>query len=295
MAVNKVVLLFILLPSLSLAQQHDSTHTVNRLNKKRLLGFTITSGVAYTASMVGLSKLWYSDSPSQPFQFFNDNAEWKQVDKFGHFYSAYHLSATTSQALRWCGVSPRKSDIIGAISGFAMLVPIEILDGKSKAYGASAGDLIANAVGAGFYLGQSLLWKEQRITPKFSFHTTSYSALNPNLLGHDLSGEILKDYNGQTYWLSVDMDKFMKFPRWLNLAAGYGAHGMVYARDEQNINAGYSPPYRQFYIALDLDLTSIKTRSKALKTILFFANMIKIPAPTIAFSTKGIRLHALYF
>ncbi len=292
MAVNKTILFFIFFPIISLAQQRDSA---NHINKKRLAGFVITSSVAYTASIVGLSELWYSDSPSQPFQFFNDNAEWKQVDKIGHFYSAYHLSSTTAQALRWCGVSKKKSDIIGAISGFAMLVPIEILDGRSEAYGASAGDLIADAVGAGLYIGQSLLWKEQRIIPKFSFHTTSYPSLNPNLLGKGMPDEIVKDYNGQTYWLSVDMDKFMKFPRWLNIAAGYGAEGMIYARNEQNIEAGYPAPYRQFYLALDLDLTSVKTKSKAVKALIFFANMIKIPAPTVEFSTKGVRFHALYF
>ncbi len=290
---NKTILLLLLIsPSLSAAQSSDS---INHINKKRLRGFAITSSVTYTVSLAALSELWYSNSPSQPFQFFNDNAEWKQVDKVGHTYSAYQLSATTAQALRWCGVSPRKSDIIGAISGFAMLVPIEILDGKSQAYGASPGDLIADAVGAGIYLGQSLLWKEQRIISKFSFHRTSYPPLNPNLLGNGMPGEIIKDYNGQTYWLSVDMDKFMKFPRWLNLAAGYGAEGMVYARDEQNIDAGYAPPYRQYYIALDFDLTSIKTRSKAVKALIFFANMIKIPAPTLEFTSKGVRFHVLYF
>ncbi len=292
MAVNKTILLFILAPLIGFAQQRDS---VNHINKKRITGFVIASSAAYTASIVGLSALWYSNSPNQSFQFFNDNAEWKQVDKIGHFYSAYHLSSTTSQALQWCGVSQKKSDIIGAISGFAMLVPIEILDGRSQAYGASTGDLIADAVGGGIYIGQSLLWKEQRILPKFSFSTTSYPTLNPNLLGNGLPDEILKDYNGQTYWLSIDMDKFMKFPRWLNLAAGYGAEGMVYARDEQNVKAGYATPYRQFFLALDLDLTSIRTKSKALKALIFFANMIKVPAPTVEFSTKGVRFHAFYF
>ena len=289
---NKAILFLLLLPLTLYAQSSDS---INHIQKKRLRAFVITSGVAYTAALVGLSELWYSNSPSQPFQFFNDNKEWKQVDKVGHAYSAYQLSATTAQALRWCGLSTRKSDIIGAISGFAMLVPIEILDGTSQAYGASPGDLIADAVGAGLYLGQSLLWKEQRILPKFSFHRTSYPPLNPNLLGNGMPGEIIKDYNGQTYWLSVDMDKFIKFPCWLNLAAGYGAEGMVNAEDHQTIDAGYPAPYRQFYLALDFDLTCIKTRSKAVKALIFFANMIKIPAPTVEFSTKGVRFHAFYF
>jgi hypothetical protein len=115
------------------------------------------------------------------------------------------------------------------------------------------------------------------------------------VLGDGLTSEILKDYNGQTYWLSVDMDKFIRFPKWLNLAAGYGAQGMIYARDRQNIEAGYRDPYRQYYLSLDFDLSAIKTRSKVVKTLIFVANMIKIPAPAIEFSSRGTRFHALHF
>ena len=140
------------------------------------------------------------------------------------------------------------------------------------------------------------LWKEFSILPKFSFHRTEYAELRSELLGDGLTSEMFKDYNGQTYWLSVDMDKFIKFPKWLNLAAGYGAEGMVYARDEQNIEAGYPEPYRQYYLSIDFDLRAIKSRSKAINTLIFFASMIKIPAPTIEFSSKeGVKFKPLYF
>lgn len=279
-----------MLPSLVFGQGNDSL----QVNKKRLNTFIIGSSVAYGATLVGLNELWYKDSPKQPFHFFNDNGEWKQVDKLGHFYSAFYFSYGTSKALRWSNVPPKKSDLIGAITGFAILVPIEIFDGFSEAYGASPGDLVADAAGATFFLGQSLLWKEIRIYPKFSFHRTDYAALRPEVLGDGFS-EMFKDYNGQTYWLSADLDKFMRFPRWLNLAVGYGAEGMVYARDEQNIEAGYPPAYRQYYLSIDFDLTAIKTRSKALKTLIFFANMIKLPAPTLEFSEKGTKFHPFFF
>jgi hypothetical protein len=91
------------------------------------------------------------------------------------------------------------------------------------------------------------------------------------------------------------VDKFLKFPKWLNFAVGYGAEGMIYARDYQNFDAGYPEAYRQYYLSIDFDLTGIKSRSKAVKTLLFFANMIKIPAPTVAFSNKGVKFNALYF
>ena len=197
--------------------------------------------------------------------------------------------------LRWCNVKPKKSDLVGALVGFGVMLPIEIMDGFSASYGASPGDLIANAAGSAFFLGQALLWKEQRILPKFSFHQTEYAAMRPSVLGDGALSEMFKDYNGQTYWLSVDMDKFIRFPKWLNLAVGYGAEGMVYARDEQNIEAGYPPAYRQYYLSIDFDLRAIKSRSKAVNTLIFFASMIKIPAPTIEFSSKGTKVHAFYF
>lgn len=254
----------------------------------------ITSGATYGVALIGLNELWYKDSGRQSFRFFNDNSEWKQVDKLGHFYSAFYLSAGTSQALMWCNVQKQKANLWGSVTGFLILLPIEVFDGFSDAYGASTGDLAANALGAGFFLAQSSLWNEVRIQPKFSFHTTDYAPLRPNVLGDTFTSELLKDYNGQTYWLSFDMDKFIKFPAWLNLAVGYGAHGMVYAREDANNEANYDA-YRQYYFSLDLDLTGIKTRSKALKTFFSVVSMIKVPGPTVEFSRKGVRFHALYF
>jgi hypothetical protein len=232
MGVSKWLLLLLVCPLLSIGQPVDSTHSVN---KKRLRTLAISGTVAYGGTLAGLSHLWYSDTKSQPFQFFNDNAEWKQVDKMGHFFSAFYFSYGTSRALQWCDVPKKKSDLVGSLVGFGIMLPIEILDGFSDAYGASTGDLLANAAGSAFYLGQSALWNEVRIHPKFSFHRTRYAAFRSDLLGNDLTSEILKDYNGQTFWFSIDMDKFVRFPSWLNIAVGYGAEGMVYARDHQNI------------------------------------------------------------
>jgi hypothetical protein len=291
-AVSKAFTILFLLPFLASGQTSDTSQFVN---KKRLNTLIIGSTVVYGVTLAGLNELWYEDSPKESFHFFNDNAEWKQVDKIGHFYSAYYLSYGTSRALRWCNVKARKSDLIGSLVGFGVMLPIEIMDGFSQSYGASPGDLIANAAGSAFFLGQALLWKEQRILPKFSFHRTEYASLRPSVLGDGMPSEMFKDYNGQTYWLSVDMDKFMRFPKWLNFAVGYGAEGMVYARDEQNIEAGYPPAYRQFYFSIDFDLRAIKSRSKAINTLIFFASMIKIPAPTIEFSSKGTKFHAFYF
>jgi hypothetical protein len=292
MKLNKfIVIVIISIPSFAFAQPLRDSVVVN---KKRLSTFVIGAGVAYGATLVGLNELWYKDSQRQSFQFFNDNAEWKQVDKIGHVYSSFYFSYGLSRALRWCDVKPRKADLTAALTGFLVMVPIEIMDGYSDAYGASGGDLVANAAGSLLFAGQSLLWNEIRLYPKFSFHRTSFAPLRPNVLGDGFASELFKDYNGQTYWLSIDVDKFIHFPKWLNLAVGYGAEGMIYARDAQNAEAGYHS-YRQYYLSIDFDLTAIKTRSKTVKTLIFFANMIKIPAPTVEFSTQGTRLRGFFF
>ena len=51
--------------------------------------------------------------------------------------------------------------------------------------------------------------------------------------------QVLKDYNGQTYWLSANIWSFNKesnFPRWLNVAFGYGADGMLYGENNPTNN-----------------------------------------------------------
>ncbi len=288
-----LILPLLILHSFASIAQSDTTR--QQFNKKRFNTLVIASSAAYVGGMAGLNELWYKDQERQSFQFFNDNAEWKQVDKLGHFYSAFHLSHATQRAFLWTGTSRRKSALIGAIAGFALLAPIEVFDGYSAAYGASTGDLMADAAGSLFFYGQQSLWNEIRIYPKFSYHHSDYAALRSNILGNTTPSRILKDYNGQTLWLSFDLDKFApSVPKWLNISVGYGAEEMIYGRDNQNIEYGLHP-YRQFYLAIDPDLTAIRTKNKTVRTLLFLVNMIKFPAPTVEWSKQRLRFHGLYF
>ena len=94
--------------------QAQSTDSVaNR--KLRKLGL-ITAG-AYSAAMIGLNEVWYSDFPRSDFHFFNDNREWKQLDKVGHFYSAFHLSNTGIHLLKNSGIPDNKAHLLGRAIG----------------------------------------------------------------------------------------------------------------------------------------------------------------------------------
>ena len=278
------------------AQSADSLSQT--VNKKRLKGLAIAGAAGYSTLLIGLNQVWYKDFERQSFHFFNDNAQWKQVDKVGHFYSTFHLSYASSRSLQWAGMKPEKADLWGSAIGVLVMMPIEIMDGLSSGYGASTGDIIANLAGSGFFLGQQLLWKEVRIQPKFSFSRSQYAPLRPGTLGSTFTEEVIKDYNGQTYWLSFDLHAFLpegnKFPGWLNVAAGYGAEGMIYADDASNENEGFEP-FRQYYFALDLDLNHFKGKSRLVNSLLFLANMIKIPAPTMEYSRGSWKFHFFYF
>ena len=270
------------------------------LNIPRVKAVTIASSAVATASFVGLGYVWYSDYDKSSFHFINDNQHWLQMDKAGHLYSGYHLTRAGAELLRWSGMESDKSSVIGAVSGFVILSTVEVFDGFSAEWGASSDDLIANASGAGLYLAQDLLWKEQRIIPKYSFHTTKFALQRPNVLGSNIQEQLLKDYNGQTYWLSINLYSFIKsesIPKFVNIAFGYGADGMTSAlQPEVIVGENNFERQRQFYLSLDLDLTKIPTNSHFLKTVFSVFNTIKIPAPTFELSDNGrVKGYILYF
>lgn len=271
------------------------------LNKKRLKTLVISEAAIVTATLVGLNQVWYADYPRSEFRFINDNAEWLQMDKVGHVFSSYHLGSLGANSLKWAGASRKSQLIYGSTLGLGFLTVVEIFDGYSANWGASVGDVAANVGGTALYVSQELLSKEQRIVPKFSFHTTPYASARPNVLGSSLPEQILKDYNGQTYWLSANIHSFTKsssIPKWLNIAFGYGAEGMITGNDEfvNTIFLPESTRYRQFYLSFDLDLTKIKTKSHFIKTVLTVFNSIKIPAPTFEIKGSGrTKFHLLYF
>ncbi|MFC6999960.1 DUF2279 domain-containing protein [Rufibacter roseus] len=257
------------------------------------------TAVAYTSGLMLLNEAWYKDSPRSSFHWFNDAHEWKQLDKAGHAWGSFHLSRLGVDVLRAAGVSEKKAVWYGGAVGFAMLTPIEYFDGRSPTYGASLSDIAANATGSLLVIGQQLAWQELRIVPKYSFHRTRYAAFRPNLLGNGLAEEMLKDYNGHTYWLSVDVAKFLpassSYPKWLNVAPGYGAEEMVYNDPDSNRAAGFHA-YRQYYLSVDLNWKAIPTQSKFLKSTFYVLSIFKFPAPALEYNRRqGWKAHALYF
>ncbi len=297
----KVLLILLAFSLTALSQENDSTRNVKR-NVSIVMG---TEAALYAGSMSGLYFLWYAGYEQSSFHLLNDNAEWLQMDKAGHATSAYHVGLIGYEALRLAGLDEKKSLLYGAPFGFIFLSTVEIFDGLSAGWGFSWGDMAANALGAGLFMGQQALWHEQRIAMKYSYHNTQFPQYRPNLLGSNLPERMLKDYNGQTIWLSFNLKslflgKESKFPSWINLAFGYSAEGMTGGFSNVNQYNGQAIPEftrtRQFILSPDIDLTRIPVENKFLKTTLKVLSFIKIPMPAIMLDSQGdFSAYWLYF
>ncbi len=280
-------------------------------NKRRVTLVTAGNIAGYGGAMAGLYKSWYSRYPQSSFHTFNDNHEWKQIDKFGHVYSAYIESYGSMEMWRWAGLNRKQRIWIGGMSGAAYQTIIEVLDGFSTQWGWSWGDFTANMVGSSLLISQELAWNEQRIRYKFSFHRKDYGNQQLNqraniIYGNSTMERMLKDYNGQTYWLTANLKSFLpqsNLPAWLNIAAGYGAEGMFGARvnfaQDDHGNVAFDrrdiKRYRQFYIAPDIDLNKIRTKNKFVRLTLGVLNSFKFPAPSLEFSNNKLRWNWVHF
>jgi len=285
------------------------------LNKPRFYTALSFAGVTYTSFSIGLYHAWYKNFEQAPFQLFNDWKEWEHMDKAGHTHSAYFQGVLTYKGARWTGLSKKNSILTGIIAGSLFQTTIEVMDGFSSKWGFSIPDIGANLAGTGIFAAQQYFWDEQRISIKVSSmpkaypdvtiystdgnQTNSLTARTNALYGQNYFERFLKDYNAQTYWMSVNVKSFLHrhhcWPAWLNVGLGYGAENMYggfdnsWTSEEASyvLSSDLYPRYRQFYLGLDLDLTKIKTKSPFLKSIFSVINIFRIPLPALEYNTQG--------
>lgn len=311
MEIKKTILIILIFLSLNVRSQQSIINSQQYESEseskvKRNVGIVVgTEAAIYAGSMSGLYFLWYAGYDQSSFHFYNDNAEWLQMDKIGHAMSAYQLGLISYEAFRLAGWDEKRSLIYGGPFGFLYLTTVEIFDGLSNGWGFSWGDMLANALGTTLFMGQQALWHEQKISMKYSFHTTKYPQYRPDLLGSNLVEQMLKDYNGQTIWLSFNIKSLFlneksKFPDWLNIAFGYSGDGMTGAFSNSTIYYEQNIPEfnrtRQFILSPDIDLSRIPVNNKFIKATLKLLNVIKLPMPALMLDSEGdFNAYWLYF
>lgn len=275
------------------------------INQGRFIGVVVGTAAFYTVTLLLLRKQWYKKK--MPFHTFNDNREWLQMDKVGHAATAYCMSRGGYELMRWSGVDERASILTGGLLALLFQTTLEVYDGHAEGWGFSKGDMVANVAGTALFMGQQFGAGQQVVSLKYGFRKTIYPPFRPNLLGKTTGQQMLKDYNGQQYWLSVNLASVLPvgpdFPRWLNMDVGYSGSGMTGGHENPPMTDADGKPvefnrFRQFFISPDADLSRINQPDplqplpwqRFVGTVQFF----KIAAPSLEYNpVKGLRFHPL--
>ncbi len=271
------------------------------LLKGRVIGTSLGIGTVWSGSMIGLSQVWYSEIQKSPFHTFDDSKNWLQMDKMGHFYASYKINQLTHDLYNWSGIDTKTSTWIGAGISMGYQTTFELFDAFSAEWGFSWSDIAANAIGTASYTAQSLIWQEERIVPKFSFSTTEFAAIRPEVLGGSYAESMMKDYNGQTYWLSVSPGTFFKnshIPKWACISFGYSAHAKLKGDEEFYTDLGSGISYasqREFLFSLDIDFSKLPIKRPWLKAVVKQLNYVKIPFPALRLRGGELGGSWLYF
>lgn len=275
-----------------------------KINKSRTIGVSTGIGVVWAGSMIGLHSIWYKGMEKSVWHTFDDSKEWLQMDKAGHLYTANKISNLTGELYQWSGWKNNSAALMGFGVGLGYLFTLESLDATGKDWGFSWSDMGANTLGSGLYLAQQLGWKEQRLILKFSYTHSPYAKYRPNTLGATFPERLLKDYNGQTYWLSISPGTFMKkssgFPKWLCFSVGYGIDGKLHGNDdvytvEHNGESLTFHAKRQLLFSLDIDFSRLPIKQRWLKAIVKQFNYLKLPFPTIILTGNQWQGRWFYF
>jgi len=312
-SLKKLSLIILILAAFTCNAQRflNNSDTLNKARRNVIIGGT---SALYAATTFGLQFAWYQQYQNRKFHFFNDWPGWQQMDKAGHAATAYQAGLGLYKINKWGGIDDKKALWWAVGTSYSFQLAVELMDGFSEGWGFSMYDLGFNTIGSGLLLSQELAWHEQRVQLKFSFTPVNYNQYNPqeqrrlrNLYGSTIFEQWLKDYNGQTYWLSANIwsltGKSEKVPKWINVALGYSANNLLGAEsntwkdpdDETKLLSSNLIPERQFLLSLDIDLSKADLPNYLNWTKSIFG-IVKFPFPALEWNTqRGLRGHILYF
>jgi uncharacterized protein YfiM (DUF2279 family) len=281
-----------------------NTHAQDTLRSRQRTLISTGLGLGTVVTHAGLYQLWYKDYPSQRFTWINDNGGWLQMDKAGHAFSAFSIAHISASVYRSTGLSQQRSALYGTLWALGFQTPIEIFDGLSAGWGASSGDLIANSGGALLAGIQHAVLDDAPVLLRWRYGASPYPGMRPGTLGSNPRERWLKDYNGQSYWLSYHPGKSTetRWPAWLGIAVGYSGNGMLGSKENRWTDAGgqlqdytHIQRYRQWFLSPDIRFSRIQTNSEVLRKLFLLLDVYRLPLPAIELSQGRFQLRPMLF
>ena len=259
---------------------------INYLRLSSMIGLMgVTNAVAY----IYQRNVWYTEETTvfHSLEFINDWNKYQQMDKFGHFTDAYFTSDLTGKIYRWSGMSGNTSVWLGALTGWAWMLEIELSDAFMSEWGFSWGDMLANTAGSAFYVLQKFNYDALGgIHPKFSWHKSdAWKEMRYNTDPKAL----IEDYEGLTFWVTVNPhhyfpDSWKKtYPEWL------APLGLAFGVSAKDIGINPWGGYKEYFVGLDVDLRKLPIWGDLgmTKFIVSEINFLRLPLPVIRFSSQG--------
>ncbi len=233
--------------------------------------------VGLAAGITWYQQAWYPDSTKGPFNFKVDWGYSRQFDKVGHVYGGWMSAYCSHEAAIASGLSKEDAALWGAIGGLFFQTFIEVQDGFHRNYGFDWTDQLGNTIGAGIFYLQRTVPMLQNFDVKWSVGPTGRdSAREASQIRSRL---IVDDYDRQNVWISAKLHNLLPermkeyWPKWLQLAVGYGAKDVELT--------GYTA-YRTAYISLDYDLVEMLPDFGAFGNWLVQGlNAFHLPAPAL--------------
>ncbi|MGI8617816.1 MAG: DUF2279 domain-containing protein [Gemmatimonadaceae bacterium] len=231
---------------------------------------------------------WWSGEKSDGFFFRADWGEdFRDQDKFGHFFGGYHLTRIGAAVLDNACISPGKAITLSAIYATLFQLQIEIWDAKFEKYGFSYPDLLANTVGMAYAVAQHKYPSVQRIKPTISYSRSA--AMRARDAGRLPDSEIRHslDYSGQTYWVSAEVDPFLPaearryWPDALRFSIGHSITDWIDPQTGANIRA-----QRKILLSVDLDASKLPGEHPIWRKVKNTISYIRLPAPALQIAPR---------
>ncbi len=220
---------------------------------------------------------WWKDKRSATFRVIDDWEYALWIDKIGHFYATTIIAHGLSSALDAANFSPEKNAIYSSVGALLFQTYVEIEDGYGAQWGFSPGDFYADILGAGYHLSKYYFPFISNFQPRVSYYP-SEKYLN----GEHKDGNIIDDYEGQKYWLSMRMKELLPkdlakyWPSYLMLSVGMGVKDLD----------GRGGGIRELYIGFDLDWQAIPIPGRFGQFVKNSLNYFHLPMPGVRISPK---------
>jgi hypothetical protein len=254
----------------------------------------IVTGVAVSAmadAYIYMKNAWWRDQ-TRSFHFNpkNDYLYALNIDKLGHFCASGVLSDGFASSLRWAGIDCTKSLIYGAALASFVEIVQEVVDGFAPGWGFSLGDAGSDIVGSLYPVAQSWIPFLENFTFKWSYWPTKDSNPRRAAAAQNQGFVFLDDYEGQTYWLSLNVRNFLPkdakpyWPSFLNIAAGFSVE------NRNLVGAGNWI----VLLAPDIQLSNLfPVESEFWKSVFHFLDYFHIPTPALRIS-PSVSWYGLY-